>query len=243
MRVLWPAAHEADPWALYLPDAPHQACVRLSMVASVDGAATDQQGRSAGLGGDGDWEVFRTLRAQADAVLVGAGTARHEGYGPVRLRSDLAARRRDELGRDRPPAMVLVSQSLSLDPDAAIFTEAQVPTTVLTCAGGDPERRADLQRVAHVVVAGDERVDLRAGLRHIHDEIGPLVTCEGGPSLNESLLRAGAADELCLTLAPKLAGAPGAPRLAGALGEPAALSLRHVAGDDTGELYLRYRLG
>lgn len=243
MRALWPEAGEAEPWDVYRPDAPGVPLLRLSMVASVDGAATDRQGHTAGLGGQGDWEVFRTLRAQSDAVLVGAGTARLEGYGPVRLRADLTARRRDELGRDRPPAIVLVSRSLELDPANPIFTEARVPTAVLTCAGASAERRADLEHVATVLTAGDERVDLAAGLAEIRRLLGPLVTCEGGPSLNEALLRAGVVDELCMTLAPQLAGAPGAPRLSGDLDEPAALSLRHAATDDAGELYLRYAVG
>ena len=36
-------------------------------------------------GGPGDQCVFHTLRAVTDVVLVGAGTMRTEGHGPVRL--------------------------------------------------------------------------------------------------------------------------------------------------------------
>jgi riboflavin biosynthesis pyrimidine reductase len=243
MRALWPQAHHGlDPWALYRPDDPDAPLLRLNMVAGVDGAATDRHGHTAELGGPGDWEVFRTLRAQADVVLVGAGTARREGYGPARLRRDLAARRRDDLGRARRPAIVLVSRSLALDPASPIFAEADPPTAVLTCAGASAERRARLEPVATVLTAGGDHVDLVDGLARIRQVMGPVITCEGGPSLNASLLRAGVVDELCVTLAPQLVGVPSAPRLAGGLDEPAALSLRQVAIDDTGELYLRYRL-
>ena len=56
--------------------------LRMDFVASPDGSiAVD--GRSAGLGSPGDKRVFRTLRALADVVLVGAGTATTEGYRPV----------------------------------------------------------------------------------------------------------------------------------------------------------------
>ena len=56
--------------------------LRMDFVASLDGAiAVD--GRSAGLGSPGDKRVFRVLRALADVVLVGAGTAGTEGYRPV----------------------------------------------------------------------------------------------------------------------------------------------------------------
>src|SRR5262249_56336246 len=53
------------------------------MVASLDGAAT-VRGRTGGLSGEADRQVFAMLRALADVIVVGAGTARVEGYGPVR---------------------------------------------------------------------------------------------------------------------------------------------------------------
>src|SRR2546429_257573 len=52
------------------------------MVASLDGAAT-VRGRTGGLSGGADRQVFALLRALADVIVVGAGTARTEGYGPV----------------------------------------------------------------------------------------------------------------------------------------------------------------
>lgn len=244
MRVLLPEpAGGVTAWELYRPAEPDRPLLRLNMVVGVDGAAADAQGHTAGLGGESDWEVFRTLRAQSDVVLVGAGTARAEGYGPARLRSDLAARRRDDLGRPVPPAIVLVSRSLQLDPHSPIFTDAAVPTTVVTCAAADPDRRAALERVGRVLVAGDAHVDLAAGLGRVRDAIGPVVTCEGGPRLNAGLLRAGVVDELCVTVAPQLVGMPLAPRLADDLDVSVALSLAHVAVSDDGELHLRYRVG
>src|SRR5829696_8030169 len=56
--------------------------VRVNFIASLDGATT-VAGRSKGLQSPGDLRVFRLLRALADGVLVGAGTAAAEGYGPM----------------------------------------------------------------------------------------------------------------------------------------------------------------
>ena len=51
--------------------------LRMDFIASLDGSiAVD--GRSAGLGSPGDQRVFHTLRALADVVLVGHGTASAE---------------------------------------------------------------------------------------------------------------------------------------------------------------------
>ncbi|HYO36027.1 MAG TPA: dihydrofolate reductase family protein, partial [Geodermatophilus sp.] len=56
--------------------------VRVDFVVSLDGAIA-VEGRSGALGSPGDRRVFRVLRALADAVLVGYGTAAAEGYRPI----------------------------------------------------------------------------------------------------------------------------------------------------------------
>ncbi|PRC53338.1 hypothetical protein C6A85_48835, partial [Mycobacterium sp. ITM-2017-0098] len=58
-----------------------------------------------------DYQLLLALRAYADVVLVGAGTARAENYGPARLRpAHLAQRRELGLG-EQPPPIAVVSQS------------------------------------------------------------------------------------------------------------------------------------
>jgi riboflavin biosynthesis pyrimidine reductase len=67
-----------------------------------------------------------------------------------------------------------------------------------------------------------------------------VVLVEGGPTVNGQLVVAGLVDELCLTVAPQLAGGRAA-RVAH--GDPPAelrgMSLAHVVEDD-GFLLLRY---
>ncbi len=240
MRQLLPEAVDAvDPWDVYRPADRDAPLLRLNMVTSLDGAATDAEGRSGGLGGDGDWEVFRTLRAQADAIVVGAGTARTEGYGPHRVPAHLRQRRRGLLGAEAPASIVLVSRSLALDPASALFTEAQTPTTVLTCAASDPERRRALGRVGEVLVAGEHQVDLAEGLAQVRERHGPIVVGEGGPSLNRLMLAEAVVDQLCVTVAPQLLGSAG-PRLGGQLETLVQLALRSACTDDSGELFLSY---
>src|SRR5207249_8360577 len=92
-----------------VPDAvgPH---LRLNFVASPDGAAT-VDGVSAGLQTPGDNRVFELLRDLADVVLVGAGTIRQEGYGPLRPGPTRRQRRLD-LGRRVVPVLAVVSARL-----------------------------------------------------------------------------------------------------------------------------------
>jgi len=241
MRQLFPAVvDDVDLYDAYSP-ASSDPVLRLNMVSSADGRVTDRDGRSGGLGGNGDKEVFRTLRALADGILVGAGTARAEGYGPHRLRTDLA-QRRTAVGLGGPAPIVVVSRSLDMDYDAPLFSEAQTPTIMLTCqsAPADVQRRAAEAGV--VVVAGDDDVDLKLGVAVLRQQFGLAhILCEGGPSLNAALLDAGLVDELCLTLAPMVVGHD-APSLTAPIQSGRPLTL-HTALEQDGELFLRYRLG
>ena len=238
MRQLLPVPGDVDPYDVYRPDAPE--LVRINMVASVDGAVVDEHGRSGSLGGAADREVFRVLRALSDVIVVGAGTARREGYGPHRMPARLAQRRAAE-GRALPSPIAVVSASLDLDVDTPLFAEAVVPTIVLTTATADPSRRTALARAATVLEVGEEAIDPARARRALVERGLPHILVEGGPQPNAALIGAGVVDELCLTLSPALVGGDG-PRLAGALTDRQTLSLRGalVEGD---ELFLRYAVG
>lgn len=228
---------DVDPYELYRTPEADAALLRVHMVASVDGAATDEHGRTGALGGQADTEIFRTLRALADAILVGAGTVRVEGYGPHRLRADLRERREAD-GRSAPAPIVVVSRSLELDYAAPLFTEAEVPTVVLTCAASPKGRRRQAERAGRVVVVGEEEVDLVAGLARLRTDHGLAhVVCEGGPTLNVPLFTAGLVDELCMTFTPRLIGE--GPRILHELDRPRVLDLMSLCEED-GELYARY---
>ena len=202
--------------------------VMANFVASLDGSAA-VEGRTRALSGPTDRALFRRLRAQADVVLVGAGTVRAEGYGPVR-------------GAD-PAPIAVVSRSLELDWDSALFTEAAVPTLVVTCAGADATRRARAEQVAELVTAGDQWVDIGEAIAQLGRRGHGVVLCEGGPCLLGELVVADLLDELCLTLSPLVAGGTGPRIITGAvLPTPRPLRLASVLEDDS-DLFLRYLRG
>lgn len=211
--------------------------LRMDFVASLDGSiAVD--GRSAGLGSPGDKRVFRVLRALADVVLVGAGTAGTEGYRPVGPDSPVG-RLRQEIGRPVGLPIAVVSRRASLNPSSALV--AAPSTLVVTCAAADAGRRAALaQAGATVLVCGDDDVDLPAAVVALAERGLEQVTCEGGPQLLRAALAAGVVDELDLTIAPALVGS--AQRLLpDDLPTPVELELRQVLEED-GVLFTRYRV-
>lgn len=219
-----------------------RAFVRSDFIIAVDGAVT-VDGTSRGLAGPADKAAFMAMRGWADVVLVGAGTVRSEGYGPVRLRPEVQAARRAR-GQSPVPPVAVVSRSLSLDYESALFADAAVPTIVVCPGGADPERRAHAAEAGELVVAGEAEVDLADALRQLHDRGLRHVLTEGGPQLHGDLARAGRLDELCVTISPMVADAgPATPRLLGPLGlaEPSRLRLTHLFEADDGYLFARYR--
>ena len=239
MRLLLPQARPLawpDLLDLYGDDDGTQdgARLRAGFVLSADGGAA-VGGGSRGLQSGADKAVFTALRAVSDAVVVGAGTARSEGYRPIGVRPE-GRQWRAAHGRAAAPTLVLVSRSLELDPGDPCFTG---PAVVVTCASADPAQRAAVEAVADVVVAGDDHVDLPTAVRALHERGLRRLLCEGGPTLLTALLTAGLVDELCLTTAPVLLGA--APTLlVQALPAPVGLRLVHLVDGGDGSLLTRW---
>jgi riboflavin biosynthesis pyrimidine reductase len=209
--------------------------LRVNFVASLDGAITID-GRSAGLGTPGDKRIFDLLRALADVVLVGHGTAAAEGYGPITPDSRVG-RLRASLGRPATAPIAVVSRRASLDPAGRLATSA---TILLTCGAADPARRAALAGAGvTVLVCGDDDVDLPLALDRLAERGLEQVICEGGPQLFRAALRAGVVDELALSMSPMLVGATGARLLGEELADGIPLELRQVLEED-GMLFTRY---
>ena len=178
--------------------------VRTNFVSTLDGAATGQDGKSGTLGGETDTQVFALLRSLADVIVVGAGTARDEGYADFDVDTDLRAR----LGLSPVPAMALVSRSLGIPP--ALVRPGIV---VVTTADADREAVAALRQTVEVIAEGNGEIDWTAVLDGFAERGWHRVLCEGGPSLHGELVKLDLVDELCLTIAPILA-AGDAPRIA-----------------------------
>jgi riboflavin biosynthesis pyrimidine reductase len=209
----------------------------LNVVASVDGRAT-LGGTSAGLGDEADLEMLLELRTLADAVLIGTGTLRAEGYDRLVRAPERRARRRAS-GAAEDPVAVLITASGDLPWDAGLFAAAGQPVLVYVAPGSVPAVPPGVAAAVEVEVL--DPLTLAAAFADLRARGVRALLCEAGPTLNQSLLAAGLVDELFLTVAPLLVADDAAPPIvSGApLQPPAGLALRSVAryGD---ELFLRY---
>jgi riboflavin-specific deaminase-like protein len=214
------------------PDRPY---LGINMVSSLDGKAT-LDWRTRGLSSDTDRRVFHQLRTQADAVMVGAGTARTERYGRITKSDELRQIRQNE-GLVPDALAVVVSGRLDLPPDLPLLNEPEQRVVIATASADTlPGLTGDVEYAR----VGDDLPRLMAYLREQHGVNS--VLCEGGPTLNSFLFAADVVDELFLTLNPKLlSGSAALTIVAGReLVEPAEPGLVSVA-EAGGELYTRWR--
>lgn len=210
--------------------------VRVNMIMSLDGAAAFN-GVAGPLSDANDQNLLLALRGYADVILVGAGTVRAEGYGPVRLTAAQSADRRDRWGVESAPPIAVVTHTGHLP--ASLFADPGQRPILVTTAGLAHDR-PELAEHADLLIAGDTAVDLESAVRTLQAAGKRRILCEGGPTLLDELVANDLVDEMCLTISPTLAAAPAAARAgAPALRAPTRLALAHsVSVEDY--LYLRY---
>jgi riboflavin biosynthesis pyrimidine reductase len=196
-RVALDAADPSRPW------------VRVNMVTTVDGQVVGETGLSRAISSPADKRVFGVLRALADAVVVGAGTARAERYNRLRARPAHAEARRAR-GQGPVPLLVLVSRSGRVDLDR-LDEEGTGPVVVHASAAQCPSERTRAIRDrlgADGLVLHDGAVEPAAVLTDLRARGCREILHEGGPHLLADWVAAGAVDELCLTVSPLLARSP-----------------------------------
>ena len=205
------------------------------MISTVDGRAA-RDGRSATIGGEADLQLLLDLRERADAVLIGTGTLRAEGYDRL-VRKEERRERRVAAGLAPDPLAVILSRRFDIPWDAGLWQAPDQPVLVYTGldAGEAPDVPAPVEIVRLPVPGLAEMLaDLRArGVR--------ALLSEGGPTMHGALWAAGVVDELFLTIAPLITGDAEEPNIVEGGRLPDAAELELVSVDRAGsELFLRY---
>ncbi|MFC5291179.1 RibD family protein [Actinokineospora guangxiensis] len=180
--------------------------VLLSVAVSVDGYIDDTGPDRFPLSNAADFDRVDALRAESDAILVGARTLRRDN--PRLLVADPARRAaRVADGKPAHPLGVVITARGELDPER-VFWHQDAARVVYTTADGLTAATAAVGGLADVVAT--------AGLADVLDDLGrrgvARLMVEGGGRVHTAFLAAGLADELRVAVAPMLVGQADAPR-------------------------------
>lgn len=193
-----------------MPERPY---TLLSCSMSIDGYIDTASDERLILSNDADLDRVDAVRADCDAILVGATTLRNDN---PRLLVRAASRRAERVARGVPPTpiKVTVTSRAELDPCAAFFSLGDTEKVVYCLTDAVAEARCRLGAVA-TVVDGGQPVEMRRVSEDLNSRGIRRLMVEGGGKILTQFLTAGLADELHLVVAPFFVGDSRAQRFVG----------------------------
>ena len=185
--------------------------VTLKTAATLDGQVAAASGDSRWVTGRAARALVHRLRAEADAVLVGSGTARADDPA-------LTVRDVPLTAGQRQPLRVVLDRTGALPARLAVFADGAAPTVAVVSDGAAPPYADALEAAGGAVLRVPERaghLDLGAALDALGGGAGlpagvrPVqsLLVEAGPGLATALLSQDLADRVLWFVAPKVLGA------------------------------------
>ncbi|MDT5027674.1 MAG: hypothetical protein QOE61_4100 [Micromonosporaceae bacterium] len=171
---------------------------------SIDGYLNGATEQRLLLSNAADFDRVDAVRAECDAILVGAMTVRRDNPRLL-VRSQTRRDEREARGLQPSPIKVTVTGGAQLDAFADFFTTGDSEKIVYCASAAVDDALARLGRVA-TVVDGGQPVDLHRLTQDLYARgVGRLMV-EGGGIMHTQFLTAGLADELHLVVAPIFVG-------------------------------------
>ena len=190
--------------------------ITLKMAMSLDGYVSPGPGTFRVTGDEARERVF-AMRAECDAVMVGAGTVRVD---------DPLLTTRPHRTRRKPYARVVVCETAPIPVTSKILADpldapaGSFRKTIVLAPAGAAAAFAPLEPVSELVLVGErdaQTLDLRAAMIALRGRDVTTVLCEGGPTLAGRLIAAGLVERAVWLVAPKFfRTADAVPVLAGA---------------------------
>ncbi|MGH2400261.1 MAG: RibD family protein, partial [bacterium] len=203
------------------------------------------------IGTDVDHYLLRQLRVYADAVLCGAGTLRNDDV--IIVTHPHLQERRAKAGKSPHPLAVVAAATAEFSDEVMttkkFFKRKDLDRLIVTTP------RAQAQAIERIRAAGvavevldanpQGEVDLPRLMRWLRSRGVENLLCEGGPTLNVSLARAGALDHLFVTTALRLGGEADEPRIFSEPVTDRALTLvseyQYISPQGARELYFHFQ--
>lgn len=159
---------------------------------TLDGKIATPSGDSRWISCEASRKWLHLLRDEYQAILIGANTA---------LRDDPGLR-----GKKRLPVRIVLDSYGRVPLDAKVVRTARDQRTILAVSANAPSEKLRLLRRAGVEVIQLEVMDMRVLLQELAGAGIIKILVEGGGEVHASVLEEGLADEVCVFVAPKIAG-------------------------------------
>ena len=185
----------------------------LSCSISLDGYLGGPTGERLVLSNDADLCRVDHVRAECDAILVGAGTVRDDNPRLL-VRDPVLRERREAMGLAASPTKVTMTRHAQLDADSNFFATGDSEKIVYCATESLLTARRRLAHVATVVDGGLD-VEVQRVSADLHDRGVRRLMVEGGGRVHTQFLTSAAADELHLVVAPFFVGSSQARRFVG----------------------------
>jgi riboflavin-specific deaminase-like protein len=219
--------------------------VTVNFALTWDARISTRRGTPSDFSSKGDKRRLVEIRAECDAVLVGAKTIAVDQM-TMGLPDEALRAARIRRGQAPYPVRVLLTNSGRIDPGLRIFEKDFSPIVIFSTTRMPARTRAALAPKADLWLHESASVNLAAMLSTLREEYGvKRLVCEGGAQVFRSLVTADLVDEVHLTLCPRVFGGVAAPTLSGVAGEffPRSVTLALQEMEVVaGECFLRYRV-
>jgi 5-amino-6-(5-phosphoribosylamino)uracil reductase len=192
-----------------MPERPY---TLLSAAVSIDGYLDGGPGHPLRLSSAADLDRVDALRADCDAILVGARTVRNDNPRLL-VRSEILKTARHADGLSPTPVKVTVTRSGDLDPSACFFSTGG--EKLVYCATDAVGRTSDRLGEAATVIGCRQPTDLRWIVADLSERGVQRLLVEGGGTTHTQFLTDDLADELHLVVAPFFVGGGPATRFLG----------------------------
>lgn len=212
--------------------------VLVNVAVSADGKLSTRERRQVKISGLDDFDRVDTLKAGADAIMVGIGTVLADDPS-LTVKSPDRIGDRLSLGRPEHPIRIIVDSRGRTPPDAKILHKGPGKRIIAVSRAASGKCIKILSSHAEIITAGNEEVDLHALMEELGRQGIHRLMVEGGGTLIASLFRAGLVDQLSMFMGNIIIGGISAPTLADGPGwihehEFARLELIHIQPMDLG---------
>ena len=185
--------------------------VTLSCAMSIDGYLDSTDPSRLPMSNSDDFDRVDQLRADSDAIMVGASTVRRDDPRLL-VRSEERQRRRTAAGLPCSPVKVTVTATGEIPCEAAFFREGDAEKIVYCPEAIAPSLAASLDGLACVVGMDGAEVSMAEVLDDLGARGVRRLMVEGGGHVHTQVLVDELADELQLVVAPFFVGEARAPR-------------------------------